>query len=427
MDHDDEFSGSSLVSEVRELLRRGAVDDANARVSDCLARDSGRADGWYLRGVIANRRREHAVAIASLQRAIELDSMPALTWLALGTALTRSDALPQAADAYREAIVRRPAWADAHLNLGLVLRRQGNLESAMRALYAAWTRNPMLFDAPRHCVATIADVVRRAGSATIPLEHVGIGARPSFSVVFCSIDAKKADRTRALYRRLFAGYQCEIKAVERPRSLANAYNEAVRDSVGQFIVMSHDDIDVLAEDFVPRLVRLFDSFDVIGVVGSNRADGPAIGWSGHPHLRGWITHCDTGDAAWRVDVLNPRPIAEGVMMLDGVLLAARREVLVTVPFDADTFDGFHLYDLDWSYRAVRAGFRLGTAGDLLLVHASRGNYGAAWQRYAARFCAKHAIGHKNPAPSMFYGATLDTANQARAFFAQLAALGSERG
>jgi hypothetical protein len=47
--------------------------------------------------------------------------------------------------------------------------------------------------------------------------------------------------------------------------------------------MSHDDIDVLAEDFVPRIVRLFDSFDVIGVVGSNRADGPAIGWSGHPH------------------------------------------------------------------------------------------------------------------------------------------------
>jgi hypothetical protein len=68
-----------------------------------------------------------------------------------------------------------------------------------------------------HVIAlrAIADVVRRAESATIPLEHVAIGTRPSFTVVFCSIDTKKADRTRKLYRRLFAGYQCEIKAVER--------------------------------------------------------------------------------------------------------------------------------------------------------------------------------------------------------------------
>jgi GT2 family glycosyltransferase len=148
-------------------------------------------------------------------------------------------------------------------------------------------------------------------------------------------------------------------------------------------------------------------------------DGPAIGWSGHPHLRGWITHRAPHEATWRADVLDPRPIAEGIALLDGVVLASRREVLRAVPFDAKTFDGFHLYDLDWSYRVGRAGFRLGVTGKLLLVHASRGNYGSQWERHAKRFCAKHAVGGMPPAPSSFFGATFESAGQVREFFGVL--------
>src|SRR4029078_13283635 len=137
--------------------------------------------------------------------------------------------------------------------------------------------------------------------------------------------------------------------------------------------------------------------------------GPAVGWAGHPNLRGWITHRDMTNASWRVDLLDPRGTASDIVVLDGVLIAARREVLRAVPFDAATFDGFHLYDLDWSYRASKAGFRIGVAGDLLVVHQSRGTYGAAWERYARRFCAKHGVGHERARMSSFFGATLDSA------------------
>ena len=121
-----------------------------------------------------------------------------------------------------------------------------------------------------------------------------------------------------------------------------------------------------------------------------------------------------------MDLLDPRGACGEVAILDGVLLAARREALAAVPFDTETFDGFHLYDIDWSYRASRAGFRLGVAGELLLVHASRGVYDERWQRYADRFCAKHDAGQSPPAPSPFFGASLDNAAQVRAFYALLA-------
>jgi GT2 family glycosyltransferase len=246
--------------------------------------------------------------------------------------------------------------------------------------------------------------------------------RETVTIVLRSIDDAKHDRVVALYRRLFANVAHEIVSIRNVHSLAEAYNEAVAHSAAEIVLLSHDDIDVLAPDFAWRLSRQLCHVDAVGVIGSTRMDGPAVGWSGHPHLRGWITHHAPADATWSVDVLDPREVGGEIVILDGVLLAARREVFTAVPFDAETFDGFHLYDIDWSYRASRAGFRLGVAGELLVVHASRGAYDAAWQRYADRFCSKHNAGRTPPEPSSFFGASLESADQVRTFYALLAAL-----
>jgi len=147
--------------------------------------------------------------------------------------------------------------------------------------------------------------------------------------------------------------------------------------------------------------------------------GPLPIWAGHPHLRGWITHHAPGAAEWLVDLLDPRPVAGDVTVLDGVLLAARREVFASVRFDAVTFDGFHGYDIDWSLRAARAGFRLAAAGDLRLVHASGGRYDDVWQRYAERFCAKHRTGYTDPAPPPYYETSFESRTQVESFFARL--------
>jgi hypothetical protein len=328
-----------------------------------------------------------------------------------------------AADTYREVLAREPAWPDAHFNLGLMQKRLGNRMAAARSFHGAWSRDPMLFDAAGYCVATIAECVRE-GELIAATPPVVLDAEPaSVSVVICSINDAKHDRAVALYRRLFTQVSVpvrhEIISIRNARSLAEAYNWAVRNSVADVIVLSHDDVDVLADDFAARLFDRLRAFDALGVVGSTRAAGPTVGWSGHPHLRGWITHHTPNHPQWQVDLLDHRAVAGDITALDGVFLAARREVFDAVPFDAALFDGFHLADIDWSIRAARAGFRLGVAADLNLVHASRGNYDATWQRYADRFCAKHSLGTTPSAPSYFFGARLDGPDQVRTFFDML--------
>lgn len=124
-------------------------------------------------------------------------------------------------------------------------------------------------------------------------------------------------------------------------------------------------------------------------------------------------------------MLHPEPVSHHIAALDGVLIAARRQALAAIPLDAQTFDGFHLYDLDWSYRAARQGLQLGVVGNLLLVHASRGQYGDAWSRYAERFSAKHRMAPGAPRPSSFFGATFASAKEVRSFFSMLEAIDAE--
>jgi hypothetical protein len=72
-----------------------------------------------------------------------------------------------------------------------------------------------------------------------------------------------------------------------------------------------------------------------------------------------------------------------------LFFAASRQVCNTIRFDEATFDGFHFYDLDFTYRAFLAGFQLAVAWDILIIHDSIGSItSAAWTRYSEKFAAK---------------------------------------
>jgi len=70
----------------------------------------------------------------------------------------------------------------------------------------------------------------------------------------------------------------------------------------------------------------------------------------------------------------PGRVVGGIHVLDGFWLACKRGVLEKHPFDEVMCDSFHMYDVDWSYRAWQKGFKLGVACDLNLGHASTGGY-----------------------------------------------------
>uniref|UniRef100_UPI002147A503 glycosyltransferase family protein n=1 Tax=Tahibacter caeni TaxID=1453545 RepID=UPI002147A503 len=212
-------------------------------------------------------------------------------------------------------------------------------------------------------------------------------AAGAISVVVCSVEPARLARLRVDLERELAGEDWELVVIGDARSLCEGYGRGLARACGELVVFCHDDIGILSRRFARRLREHLATHDLIGVAGSDRLSGPKWFWSGPPHTASWVSQ-PHGDA-WLLGLLgNLGPVVENAQALDGLFLAGRRDALWSLGFDAATFDGFHFYDLDLSWRAHRAGLRCAIALDLLLWHASGGNFAASWQHYAGRFLQK---------------------------------------
>jgi tetratricopeptide (TPR) repeat protein len=212
----------------------------------------------------------------------------------------------------------------------------------------------------------------------------------SISIILCSASAPRFEKTAAMYRRLLADVPHEIIAIHDARSLAEGYNRGLALAANEFVVFAHDDVEIASPDFAARLLSGLRHHDVLGIAGTDRIKGGAWHFAGHPHLHGQIAMpAATGLV---VTLYGVTSVSCGKLLaLDGLLLATRRDTALRIGFDAQTFDGWHLYDLDFTLRAARSGLDCAACSDILAVHASQGSYDQEWIRYSERFIAKHRL------------------------------------
>lgn len=210
------------------------------------------------------------------------------------------------------------------------------------------------------------------------------------SVVVCSIDADKLAAVRRNFGELMQDQAWEFIHIPDAKSLCEGYNRGFARARGQYIVFSHDDIEILNDDFAECVVDALQQADIVGVAGTSQLPGPAWSRSLPQSRAGQVAH-PLSDGRVQLEIYGVhQPLAGGMQALDGVLLAVRREVFERVSFDEATFDAFHLYDVDFCFAAFRAGLRLAVCNRIFLVHASVGKFDATWQEYAGRFRRKWA-------------------------------------
>jgi Glycosyltransferase like family len=217
-----------------------------------------------------------------------------------------------------------------------------------------------------------------------------------FSVIICSIDANRFAAVKAMYQQAFQTQPWELIHIEDARSLAEGYTRGITQSRGDLIILSHDDIDIFSPQMPQRLERHLSEFDVVGVLGTTLLTSPAWFWAGPPYLFGQVANSND-DGRLTVEIFGaPSEVVGDIQAIDGLFMAARRTVFSRVGFDAVTFNGFHFYDLDFSYSAFRAGLRVAVANDICIHHASRGTYDERWVIDAKKFMQKWFPGKAVP-------------------------------
>lgn len=211
------------------------------------------------------------------------------------------------------------------------------------------------------------------------------------SVIICSINEKKFAAVAKNYGELLAGVRHEIIHIADAKSLCEGYNRGIDQASGEVLIFSHDDIKILNPDFWPRLQRHLGVCDLVGVAGTTLLAGPIWGHAGVPFVHGTVIH-RMADEKFMInpfDVGVNNLLVQKAQAFDGLFFAVNRRVLSQVRFDADMFDGFHFYDLDFTYRAYLAGFNLGVCRDIAIIHESQGGYDSVWEHYACLFLGKH--------------------------------------
>jgi len=337
-------------------------------------------------------------------------------WQSAGDLTRARHALQRAADAHA-------SFGANALALGRALIDAGERDLAGRVL-AALVRRDASAHAAMQAMVRLAATDRGAARGSLAVDPPGPLAPPaSWSFVVCSIDGAKFAAASATIATRFAGVAHEVIRIPDARSLCEGYARGLARSHGEALVFCHDDIDLVAPDVATRLATHLTHYDMVGVAGATRVTGPAVFWAGHPWLHGWVSYHEPGRADYEVTAMSlAQPVVGGIAALDGVFIACRREAAIATGFDAATFDGFHLYDLDFSYRAHLAGRRLAVACDLGLVHASKGSFDAEWSRYAGRFRAKFPALDAPQGSPHFYSARVPGPSDVLAFQRRLAEL-----
>lgn len=210
------------------------------------------------------------------------------------------------------------------------------------------------------------------------------------SFVVCSIDPAKFNPLAQSLAEKMAGEPYELVGIHDAKGLCEGYNRGAARARGETIVFCHDDIEILTPRLAPRLKHAMSQFDIVGIAGTSRVIGSLWSFAGPPYLFGQVAHYAPSVKQYDVSVFaTPRPLIDGIHALDGVFLSVRRSVLERIRFDESTFDGWHLYDMDFTFAAHLAGFRIGVSCEIQLSHNSMGQLDQAWMKYAQLFNRKY--------------------------------------
>jgi tetratricopeptide (TPR) repeat protein len=297
-----------------------------------------------------------------------------------------------AAQFAKQAIIIDAGLAPIHYLLASVEMALGEFASAGMAYSQCLALKP---SAPlvQHALMNWALARVRTGENTpleLQLPPTELGKDHKISIIICSVKPERFERICKNYRALLSNVNHEIVAIHDAKSLCEGYNRGIRKAKGDILIFSHDDIEIVSPDFAARLLSCFCDYDLIGIAGTTKLVGPAWVYAGWPNYHGQVGHVRKATGQLTVQAFDIRKrFISNVQAMDGLFLAARREVAEDIGFDQTTFDGWHHYDLDFTFSAYLSGYRTAICNDICVIHESMGNWGDDWQHYANAFMQKY--------------------------------------
>lgn len=209
------------------------------------------------------------------------------------------------------------------------------------------------------------------------------------SVIICSINKALATQVQKNIADTI-GVDWEPIVIDNtlsPESITHVYNLGAAKAKYDLLCFVHEDILFQTQNWGTKMLDYFKndtSLGLVGIAGSKYKSKTPSGWfSGIPDIECCnITHADSNNNKHSM-YFNPVPdsVTQEVVVLDGVLLCCLKNVWQAIKFDEILLKGFHLYDLDFSFR-VSGRYKVIVTFEIDLIHLTQGgSFGNKWVEY----------------------------------------------
>ncbi len=213
------------------------------------------------------------------------------------------------------------------------------------------------------------------------------------SVIICSKKPKLANQLKQnIESTIGVPFECiVIDNTTRNYSIFSAYNEGIRRSQYPYLCFVHEDVEFQTQNWGEKLsTHLSDpSVGMVGLCGTTYQTQLPTSWSLHEYTAYMIQ----SNKHRKLRIFEPSDgyderHQKQVVTMDGMFLAARKDLFKDIAFDENTYKGFHVYDLDTCVQSHVHGLKNIAINDILLIHYSQGPRNKEWLNNILLFADK---------------------------------------
>jgi GT2 family glycosyltransferase len=193
--------------------------------------------------------------------------------------------------------------------------------------------------------------------------------------------------------RVPPGFTVDFVAVTDAASMTSGYNRAMRQTNAKYKIYLHQDVFILHRELLAELIRLFERYPRLGLVGMIGIGSPL------PEDAIWVKsrfsfgklfglEAPPSQKLMALQFLDIRSDYQSVKVVDGMLMATQYDI----PWREDLFRGWHFYDTSQSMEFLKAGYEVGVArqSSPWTIHACHPNPMIGYEDDRLRFVKEYA-------------------------------------
>jgi len=202
---------------------------------------------------------------------------------------------------------------------------------------------------------------------------------------------RKSNPTLQEYLKKSCGHP-KVQIIEKVnpdgRSLTEVYNEILKESQTDVVVLCHDDIYFEKNGWGNYLLNHFKKteYGILGVAGSTHVPKSGMWWEDRRKMVGIVNHEHEGKK-WESKYSNSLgKSVQPTVIVDGLFLVINKQ-RIKHNFD-ENVKGFHMYDVDFCFRNFLDGVGVGVIYDVRITHKSIGMTNEEWDNNRKQFSEK---------------------------------------